>query len=423
MFNCSQIIEIALSEPGLTESAKPPSIANMLEGSLPSADSFTENRRLRKIYYAALTPKAVAGYLPVIENVINAYFDNFYSSNEPVQINIAVSALFIDIANTLMFGPMTPDQITTWRNLGLIIQFGLLTLPDNNATSPYQLGMSASNTARKLATPLVKAKIAQIKATGKEPIPTLVGTSLIALKKKGVNLATVRYQDYVNMAPALYLMFLAPLLPAPALWNLVGTPEFLDALRQEQAVLMATSPNLGLSQLASLPYLDATFKEQTAGGPFGGVGTAMFRRALQTFEIGGQTIPQGHFISLENQACLFQNPDGFDTSFVFTPEAWIDKPSSSSGCPFLKANPPGFIPFGIGVRQCVGRYLGSTLYRMTLSIALRKGTWTRADNFPVYNPAVAMLNFTSAPLEPASIPSRACPGMGWWRAQPPRTKK
>jgi cytochrome P450 len=422
VFNCSQVIEIALSEPGLVESAKPPSIANMMKGSLPAVDSFAENRRLRKIYYAAMTPKAIAGYLPVIEKVIDFFLDEFYSRNEPVEVNVYMSALFIDLANTLMFGPMTPDQVSTWRDLGFLIQTGMFSIPDNNATSPYQLGISASDKVRELATPLVKAKIAQIKATGKEPVPTLVGTSLIALKKKGVDLATVRYEDYVNWAPANYLMFLAPLLPGAAMWNLVSTPDFLDALRQEQAELMATSSKLGLSELASLPYVDASFKQETAAGPFAGVGTAMFRRAVQTFEIGGQTIPQGKFMALEHPVCLFQNPDGPVTSLAFTPEAWIDKPSSSGGCPFLRANPLGFIPFGVGARQCVGRYLGSTLYRMTLSLALRKGTWTRADDAPFYDPFFSKLNFTPSPLAPASTPSPACPGMGWWRAQPPRPK-
>ena len=423
MFNCSQVIEIALSEPGLVESAKPPSIANIMKGSLPAVDNFTESRLLRKIYYAAMTPKAIAGYLPVIEEIINAYLDEFYSRNEPILVNRNMSTLFIDLANTLMFGPMTPDQLSTWRSLGLAVQMGMFSFPNNNATSPYQLAISAANTARELATPLVKAKIAQIKATGKEPVPTLVGTSLIALKKKGVDLATVRYEDYVNWAPANYLMFIGPtaFLPGAAMWNLVGTPDFLDALRQEQAELMATSSKLGLSELASLPYVDASFKEQITTGPFGGAGTAIFRRALQTFEFGGQTIPQGRFIAVQHPVCLFQNPDG-PATLAYTPEAWIDKPSSSGGCPFLRANPLGFIPFGVGARQCVGRYLASTLYRMTLSLALRKGTWTRADDAPFYDPFFSKLNFTPSPLAPASTPSPACPGMGWWRAQPPRTK-
>jgi cytochrome P450 len=393
-----------------------------MKGSLPAVDNFTESRLLRKIYYAAMTPKAIAGYLPVIEEIINAYLDEFYSRNEPILVNRNMSTLFIDLANTLMFGPMTPDQLSTWRSLGLAVQMGMFSFPNNNATSPYQLAISAANTARELATPLVKAKIAQIEATGEEPVPTLVGTSLIALKKKGVDLATVRYEDYVNWAPGNYIMFLAPGLPGAAMWNLVGTPDFLDALRQEQAELMATSSKLGLSELASLPYVDASFKEETAAGPFAGAATAMFRRALQTFEIGGKTIPQGRFMALEHLVCLLQKPDSPVPSFDFTPEAWIDKPSSSGGCPFLRANPLGFIPFGIGARQCVGRYLASTLYRMTLSLALRKGTWTRVDDAPSFDPFLSKLNFTSAPLAPASTPSPACPGMGWWRAQPPRTK-
>ena len=321
----------------------------MLKGSLPAISKFSEHQRLRKIYNAALTPAAVGSYLPVIQTIIKGYFDQLYASDAPAQEFGVFSTMIVDVANTLMYGPqLTPEQTITFRKLGLVIEGAVFAIPDSNTSSLYQQGIAASNAVRALATPLVKAKIAEIKSTGKEAVPTIVGTSLLGLKKQGVDLSKVRYQDYVNMAPALYLMFLAPLLSAPTLWNLPGVPDYLAALRQEQVDLMAGSTDLGLPQLASLPLVDAAFKEQTTGGPFAGVGVAMFRRAIKSFEVGDKTIPNGNFIALENPACLLQNPEGFDSAGQFTPQVWVDTPSG--GCPVLKANPPGFIPFGIGVR-------------------------------------------------------------------------
>ena len=83
--------------------------------------------------------------------------------------------------------------------------------------------------------------------------------------------------------------------------------------------------------------------------------------------------------------------------------------------PFLK-----LFLYYISCRQCPGRYLGTTLYRMTLSLALRGGTWTRLDNSTNYGPGTAVLAFKSDPMTPGTKPSPPCPGMGWWRAQPAR---
>ena len=350
-FNCSELIGIALQEPALIEGANSPAISTMLKGSLPTIVNYSEHQRLRKVYNAALTPAAVGSYLPVIQAIIKGYFDKFYSTEAPNAIAPSLSFMTVDIVTTLMYGPqLTPEELANFRTSGAIIQAAVFTLPDSNSSSLYQQGIVASNNVRALATPLIKAKIAEIKSTGKEAVPTIVGTSLLGLKKQGVDLSKVRYQDYVNMAPILYVTLGASLMSTATLWELpsASNADYLAALRQEQVDLMAGSTDLGLYQLASLPLVDAAFKEQTTTGPFAGVGGAMFRRAIKSFEVGDKTIPNGNFIALENPACLLQNPEGIDTSGAFKPQVWVDTPSG--GCPVLKANPPGFIPFGVGVR-------------------------------------------------------------------------
>ncbi|XP_030642574.1 cytochrome P450 26C1 [Chanos chanos] len=142
-------------------------------------------------------------------------------------------------------------------------------------------------------------------------------------------------------------------------------------------------PYLSLEKLSHLGYLDCVVKEVLRFLPPVSGG---YRTVLQTFELNGYQIPKGWSVmysirDTHETAAVYQNPEIFDPDRFGT-----DREEGKNG----RFN---YVPFGGGVRRCIGRELAIIILK-TLAVellgtaewALATETYPRMQTVPIVHP-------------------------------------
>jgi cytochrome P450 len=142
--------------------------------------------------------------------------------------------------------------------------------------------------------------------------------------------------------------------------RIASTPRVEARLRSELASALGgagagtgTEREATPSDLAALPYLDATIKEALRTRPIIPVVGRVTQRTLQ---VGGWTIPEGVMLA----PCIYlMHRDGsiYPQPAAFRPERFLDK----------KPDPYAWLPFGGGSRRCLG--MAFALYEMRIVLA------------------------------------------------------
>lgn len=151
-------------------------------------------------------------------------------------------------------------------------------------------------------------------------------------------------------------------------------------------------PNLSLEKLTQLRYLDCVVKEVLRFLPPVSGG---YRTVLQTFELNGYQIPKGWSVmysirDTHETAAVYQSPELFDPD-RFNNDRDESKPGRFS-----------YVPFGGGVRRCIGRELAIIILK-TLAIELMgtaewqlaSDTYPRMQTVPIVHPVNGLdVNFS-----------------------------
>uniref|UniRef100_A0A8C6SM31 Cytochrome P450, family 26, subfamily C, polypeptide 1 n=1 Tax=Neogobius melanostomus TaxID=47308 RepID=A0A8C6SM31_9GOBI len=132
-------------------------------------------------------------------------------------------------------------------------------------------------------------------------------------------------------------------------------------------------PHLSLDKLSQLRYVDCVVKEVLRYLPPVSGG---YRTALQTFELDGYQIPKGWSVmysirDTHETAAVFQSPELFD------PDRFGLEREESRTSRF------SYVPFGGGVRSCVGKELAQIILKTLAVELIGTCTWTLAtEDFP-----------------------------------------
>ncbi|KAF4102087.1 hypothetical protein G5714_016887 [Onychostoma macrolepis] len=142
-------------------------------------------------------------------------------------------------------------------------------------------------------------------------------------------------------------------------------------------------PYLSLEKLSQLSYLDCVVKEVLRFLPPVSGG---YRTVLQTFELNGYQIPKGWSVmysirDTHETAEAYQNPELFD------PDRFCADRNES------KTDRFSYVPFGGGVRRCVGRELALIVLKTlavellaTVDCTLATETYPRMQTVPIVHP-------------------------------------
>lgn len=138
-----------------------------------------------------------------------------------------------------------------------------------------------------------------------------------------------------------------------ALYELGRHPEVVAKMREElQSAGAAPDP----SQILTMPYLEAVFKETVRLHP---ILAECARVPMEPVTISGQTVQPGQALVVSIIG-IHHNPDVYPEPDRFNPQRFIDR----------KYNIHEFLPFGGGHRRCIGAGLAEYSIRLTLAEAV-----------------------------------------------------
>jgi cytochrome P450 len=310
----------------------------------------------RKLLYQAFQPRVLAGYIPTMERITKEYLQK-WESWERLTWYPELRNYTFDIASTLLVGTDGGSHTA----LGQLFEdwcAGLFTIP-------ISLPWTKFGKALRCRQDLLKhiEKIILKRQQADNPGDDALGLLIAARDEQGNSLSIEELKDQI-----LLLLFAGheTLTSAIASFCLLTAqhPEVLQCLQQEQQQL-SSSTSLTPEDLKQMTYLEQVLKEVLRLIPPVGGG---FREAIKSFEFNGYRIPKGWNIQYQiaqthKDKEIYQECDRFDPD-RFSPERIEDKQKSF-----------GYVPFGGGLRECLGKEFARLEMRIFASMLLRDYEW------------------------------------------------
>jgi cytochrome P450 len=153
-----------------------------------------------------------------------------------------------------------------------------------------------------------------------------------------------------------------------ALHHVLARPDVLATLREELARVVGDGP-LEPQHVAALPYLDAVVKETARSSP---VVPEIGRLLRVPKRIGGWLLPAGTVAS-PSIYLAHRRPDVWPEPDRFAPERFLG----------ARPSPYAFLPFGGGVRRCIGAAFATYEMKIVLARVLTRVTLRAAPGAPV----------------------------------------
>lgn len=316
--------------------------------------SFHTSRR--KLLAQAFQPRALASYIPTMEKFTASYIKKWKEMGTLTWYPELRDYTF-DIASTLLVGTDGGAQ-TLLAHLFEDWCAGLFSIAVSLPGTKFRKALCCRQSLLKQIEEIVLERQREGNL-GEDALSIL----LQAKDEDGNSLSLDELKDQV-----LLLLFAGheTLTSAIASFCLLTAqhPEVLDRLRQEQQQLSISS-SLSLETLKEMTYLDRVLKEVLRFIPPVGGG---FRDVIETFEFKGYQIPQGWTIQYQiaqthQDREIYQDCERFDPD-RFTSDRAEDKQQSF-----------GYVPFGGGLRECLGKEFARLEMKIFASMLVRDYQW------------------------------------------------
>uniref|UniRef100_A0A4W3J9A6 Cytochrome P450 26B1 n=1 Tax=Callorhinchus milii TaxID=7868 RepID=A0A4W3J9A6_CALMI len=340
------------------------------------------HRHKRKVFAKLFSHDALQSYLPKIQQVIRDGIRDWSSSEEPIVVYQEAKKLTFRIAVRVLLGfQVSEEDLSLLSSNFEQLVANLFSLPlnlpfsgyrkvrrnhDNNNNNYNNKSSKIDNNNNKNALDIL---IESAREHGKE-------LSMQELKESTVELIFAAFATTSSACTSLVL-------------QLLQHPGVLEKLREElghQGLVQEgcrCQETLRMDTIARLKYLDCVIKEvlrllpPVSGG---------YRSALQTFELDGCQIPKGWSV-------LYSIRDTHDTAQVFQNVAAFDPDRFGEERDENKGGRFNYIPFGGGVRGCLGKELAKLVLKVLgveLAISSRFQLATRSpprmQTVPVVHP-------------------------------------
>ncbi|TKS93061.1 Cytochrome P450 26B1 [Collichthys lucidus] len=321
------------------------------------------HRKRRKVFAKVFSHEALESYLPKIQQVIQESLRVWSSNPEPINVYRESQRLSFTMAVRVLLGFRVSEE--EMRHLFSTFQDfvdNLFSLPIDLPFSGYRKGIRARDTLQKSIEKAIREK--PLCSQGKDYSDAL-DVLMESAKENGTELTMQELKE-----STIELIFAAFATTASAstslIMQLLRHPQVLERLREELRArgllhngCLCPEGELRLDTIVSLKYLDCVIKEVLRlFTPVSGA----YRTAMQTFELDGVQIPKGWSVmysirDTHDTAAVFKDVDAFDPD-RFSQERGEDKEGRFH-----------YLPFGGGVRSCLGKQL-ATLFLRILAIEL-----------------------------------------------------
>lgn len=316
----------------------------------------------RRLLAQAFQPRALNSYLPTMVKITNQYLEKWLNIGELTWYPELRNYTF-DIACSLLISVENASETSlveyfeTWCK-------GLFSIPIN-------LPWTAFGKALKCRDKLLREieKIILDRQQKNQEKSDALGILLSAKDEEGNSLSLTELKDQI-----LLLLFAGheTLTSAIASFCLLMAqyPEVLAKIKEEQEKLKITDTFLTMENLKEMSYLEQVLKEVLRLIPPVGGG---FRKAIEEFEYNGYYIPkdwtvQYQILQTHKQPEIFPDCEKFDPD-RFSPENMADKQKNF-----------GYVPFGGGLRECLGKEFAKLEMRIFASLLIQKCQWKLLPN-------------------------------------------
>ncbi|KAG8435199.1 hypothetical protein GDO86_013223 [Hymenochirus boettgeri] len=377
VMGAENVRQILLGEHRLVSVHWPASVRTILGAACLSNLHDSQHKNTKKVIMQAFSRDAMANYVPLIEEEIRRSMTQWLHSDPSLLVYPAIKRLMFRIAMRILLGcephGMDLDQEETLIEAFEEMTRNLFSLPIDVPFSGLYRGLKARNIIHAKIEDNIKEKL-QKEPEGlcRDALQLLIDYSrktgepinLQALKELATELL---FGGHGTTASA-----------ATSLTTFLGLhKEVLQKVRKELDSQGLLSTNQGerkeltIEILQQLKYTSCVLKETLRLSPPVAGG---FRVALKTFVLNGYQIPKGWNViysiaDTHNEAELFPNKDEFNPDRFLTP-----LPGDSSRF--------GFIPFGGGVRCCVGKEFAKILLKVFIVELCRNCDWELLNGSP-----------------------------------------
>jgi retinoid hydroxylase len=340
----------------------PPSTKVLLGNSLAMQMGAAHQGR-RKLLAQAFMPRALSGYLSAMMQITESYTKR-WAQEGTLTWYPELRNYTLDVACKLLVGldngSNTPlgHWFETWST-------GLFSIAIDLPWTKFGRAKRCRDLLRQEIAAMIQSR-QQSGESGGESGEDALGLLLQAEDEDGSRLDADELQDQI-----LVLLFAGHETLASSLstfcLQIAQHPEILSRLRTEQQ--RYHNEPLTLETLKQMTYLEQVLKEVLRfTPPVGGV----FRKILKTCTYGGYQLPKGWSV-LGQIASTHTNPDYYPNPNVFDPERFS---------PEALAKPPkyGYIPFGGGLRECLGKEFARLEMKLFAVHLLRGYQWTLLPN-------------------------------------------
>ncbi len=314
------------------------------------------HQKRRKLMSQAFQPRALASYIPTMANITSNYLQKWGQMGSLTWYPELRDYTF-DIASTLLMGTDVGSQTALDQVFKNFCE-GLFTIPISLPWTRFGKAMHARQGLLTHIETIVRQRQQQ-----KNPGEDALGLLLQAEDDEGNSLSLDDIQDQVIL-----LLFAGheTLTSAIASFCLLTAqhPDVLAHLRAEQQQFSGSEP-LTMEHLKQMTYLEQVLKEVLRILP---PVSGLFRKVIQSFEFNGYLIPQGWNILCQitethKDEEIYQYHQRFDPD-RFGPDRTEDKQKIF-----------GYIPFGGGLRECLGREFAKLEMRIFAAQLLRYYDW------------------------------------------------
>ncbi|XP_026452397.1 cytochrome P450 87A3-like [Papaver somniferum] len=291
--------------------------------------------------------------LPKIEMMSYQALESW--SNQPsVELKSSITSMIFDLTSKHLFNY---DSTKSTENLSLMFASffkGLMTFPVNIPGTAFHRCMQNQKKAMKLMKDVLH------KRRNSPQVPQH-GDFLDQV------LEDMKKEDFLTDDIVMYLIFGLLLASFASISVIVtsGMTFVTDHPLVAKELLENASSLLTWKELKSMTYMSQVITETLR---MSSIGPGILRKAIKDIDINGYVIPKGWTIMVVPSA-IHMNPDKYKDPFAFNPARWND-PSSNMAS-------KNFIPFGFGLRNCVGAEFNKSLMGVFLHVLLTKFTWTK----------------------------------------------
>jgi cytochrome P450 len=314
-----------------------------------------EHQNRRRILSQAFQPRALAEYASTMEEILQSYLQKWEKMGTLTWYP-EIRKYTFDVACKLLVGT---DAANNSKFVELFEQWvgGLFSIPLDLPWTNFGKALRCRKLLLKQIEEIVLQRQQQ-PASNKDALGMLLqatdddGNSLSVEEIKD-QILTLLFAGHETLTSAIASMCLL----------LAQHPDVLAKVRDEQQ-------QLGFSQLTSenlkqMTYLDQVIKEVLRVVPPVGGG---FREVIQPFEFNGYFIPQGW-------AVLYNVPKTHQDNSVYTEAADFDPERFSPSRAEDKSKAFSHIPFGGGMRECIGKEFAKLEMKLFAALLVREYEW------------------------------------------------